>query len=440
MSNADGSIYADHLATLRERYDAALAATGYDAIIIGAGRDSLYFQDDQGPAFQPNPQLQQWFPATNHPGACLHYRPGDQPVAVVCQPEDYWHIPPDPPGAPWADHIDMRVVPKPDEIAGALPESAGKVALVGPENQWNGDGPAGEPNPQPLLDALHFTRAVKTPWEINHMRAATRSGVAGHRAAAEAFDAGATEFEILLAFLGASRQTAGELPYSAIVAGDQHAATLHYQHYRRDGAPAHSLLIDAGCGELGYASDITRTYAKPADAEFVALIAAMDRLQQTVCKRVTPGIPFARLHHAAHVLLGNLVEREDLINASPEEIVATGVTRLFFPHGLGHLLGLQVHDVGGRLADPQGNLIKAPDAYPKLRLLRTLEPGMTLTIEPGLYFIDSLLAELREHELAEQVNWDKIERLQPCGGIRIEDNLLVTERGSENLTRSAFDN
>ena len=244
--------------------------------------------------------------------------------------------------------------------------------------------------------------------------------------------------EILLAFLGASRHTAQELPYSAIVAGDSHAATLHYQHYDRDGAPAHSLLIDAGCGELGYASDITRTYAKPADAEFIALITAMDRLQQTLCKRVAPGIPFARLHHAAHVLLGNLLEREDLINASPEEIVATGITRLFFPHGLGHLLGLQVHDVGGHLADPQGNLIKAPDAYPKLRLLRTLEPGMTLTIEPGLYFIGSLLAELRDHELAAQVNWDKVERLRPCGGIRIEDNLLVTERGHENLTRTAF--
>ena len=149
-------------------------------------------------------------------------------------------------------------------------------------------------------------------------------------------------------------------------------------------------------------------------------------------------MPFARLHHATHVLLGNLLEREDLINASPEEIVATGATRLFFPHGLGHLLGLQVHDVGGHQADAQGNAIKPPDAYPKLRLLRTLEPGFTLTIEPGLYFIDSLLAELREHELAEQVNWDKIERLKPCGGIRIEDNVLVTETGSENLTRKTF--
>ncbi len=438
MHAADQDALATHLATLRERYDSALQTSGYDAVILGAGREQHYFLDDQAPPFRPNPCLAQWFPAAAHPGACLAYRPGEMPVAVLVQAEDFWLLPPEPPGAPWDRHIEFRTVGSPDEVAAALPACTGRTARVGPASQWPDAANDRDLNPPALLDALHYPRALKTDWEVARIREATQAAVAGHRAMAQAFDAGASEFELLLAFQAAAGQTAAELPYPPIIAGDRHAATLHYQHYARGTAPGRSLLVDAGCQSLGYAADISRSYARPAAEDFAVLLAAMERLQQALCKRVAPGLPFARLHHAAHVLLGQLLEREGLIRAPAETIVARGVTRLFFPHGLGHLLGLQVHDVGGHLAGPDGQRLKSPDAYPKLRLLRSLEPGFVLTIEPGLYFIDSLLRELREHELASQVDWPRIEKLRACGGIRIEDNLLVTTDGAINLTREAF--
>ena len=120
-----------------------------------------------------------------------------------------------------------------------------------------------------------------------------------------------------------------------------------------------------------------------------------------------------------------------LFKGTAEQAVAEGVTRAFCPHGLGHSLGLQVHDVAG-LRHPDGTPAPAPKKHPALRLTRTLRPGMVVTIEPGLYFINMLLAPLRSTSLP--INWLLIDRLSPCGGIRIEDNIAVTESGFDNLT------
>ena len=122
---------------------------------------------------------------------------------------------------------------------------------------------------------------------------------------------------------------------------------------------------------------------------------------------------------------------DDLFKGPPEQAVAEGVTRAFCPHGLGHSLGLQVHDVAG-LRHPDGTPAPAPEQHPALRLTRTLRPGMVVTIEPGLYFINMLLAPLRNTDLP--INWRLVDQLFVCGGIRIEDNVAVTESGFANLT------
>src|SRR6185436_4105992 len=119
-------------------------------------------------------------------------------------------------------------------------------------------------------------------------------------------------------------------------------------------------------------------------------------------------------------------------------IVERRISSTFLPHGVGHYLGLQVHDVGGFMADRGGKTIPKPDGHPYLRLTRVVEPGMVFTIEPGLYFIDTLLADLRKTENATYVDWDKVEKLRKYGGIRIENDVVVTETGNENLTRAAF--
>ena len=118
-------------------------------------------------------------------------------------------------------------------------------------------------------------------------------------------------------------------------------------------------------------------------------------------------------------------------------ITLDGLSKVFYPHGLGHFLGLQTHDVAG-LIDNDGNPSPRPEGHPFLRLTRVLEAGNTLTIEPGLYFIEPLLSAWRENGDPAAINWDKVEQLAPCGGIRIEDNVLVTEDGCDNLTRKAF--
>ena len=431
--------YLDHLRVLEQRYAAALEQAGFEAVLLGAGIEQMHFLDDQGPAFRANPMLMQWLPLPNHPGGLLLFRPGSKPLVVIVSDDDYWHLPPQLPPSPWRDALEIRVAADPHAALAALGKLPSRTALVGPPAHWAALKTAGEINPPSLIDALHYQRSVKTGYEIALMREATALGVAGHRAAREAFENRASEFDILLAFLNASRQHTNELPYPAIVAADEHAAVLHYQCYERGRAPAASLLIDAGCASCGYASDITRTYAADGRAEFSALIDAMDQLQQALCEKVRPGLHFAELQDQAHHGIADILAAHRLIDASPDEIVAAGATQCFLPHGLGHLLGVQVHDVGGELADICGTRLEAPAAYPRLRLLRELQADQVLTIEPGLYFIDSLLDKLRAGALGTRVDWSLVDRLRPCGGIRIEDNLRITGTGAENLTRQAFD-
>jgi Xaa-Pro dipeptidase len=125
------------------------------------------------------------------------------------------------------------------------------------------------------------------------------------------------------------------------------------------------------------------------------------------------------------------------VRCSADEAVASGLTRVFLPHGLGHLLGLQVHDAGGHQKDPSGAVRDPPPQDPFLRLTRVLQPGFVVTIEPGMYFIPALLRPaLAQHE--DKLNRALLERLLPFGGIRIEDDVEVTLEGSKNLTREAF--
>jgi Xaa-Pro dipeptidase len=141
--------------------------------------------------------------------------------------------------------------------------------------------------------------------------------------------------------------------------------------------------------------------------------------------------------HAHHVLAGILREH-DFVRMSPEAAVASGVSSTFFPHGLGHMIGLQVHDVGGFQKADSGGTLPKPEGHPYLRFTRTLEPRMVVTIEPGLYFIDMLLAQLKSTPEAKNINWDKVDKFRRYGGIRIEDDVACTDGAPENLTRDAF--
>jgi Xaa-Pro dipeptidase len=302
--------------------------------------------------------------------------------------------------------------------------------------------PAGAARPKvndaKFLAHLDYFRATKTRYEILCMRAAQLLAVRGHQAVAAAFGSGFSEFDLQQIYCGAMQQREKELPYSSIIALNEHASTLHYQHLRtRAPSPTRSLLIDAGAEYNGYAADITRTYSASSGDDFDALIKSMDSLQQRVCADVKAGVDYVALHVLMHRLLAAVLREHGLVTCSEDQAISTGLTRAFLPHGLGHLLGLQVHDAGGRQIDTAGKIRKPPPKDPYLRLTRVLQPGFVVTIEPGLYFIPALLrAALAKHE--SKLNRSKIERLVPFGGIRIEDDVEVTADGHRNLTRDAF--
>jgi Xaa-Pro dipeptidase len=428
-------LYTEHLQTIKRRSDAALAKGDFDHLVIAAGIEKMRFLDDMPVPFKPNPQFKAWVPLLHHPQSWIAYTPGQRPVLAYYQPDDYWHVPPSPPSGPWVEHFDIRVITDPADAAKHLP-AGGRAAILGEDDAaLPGFAPN---NPKAVLDYLHYHRAYKTPYELGLMRRAQRKAARGHNAARTAFKGGATEAQIHAAYMAAAGHTDFDLPYNNIVALNENGATLHYQ-YKRFDAPGdghRSLLIDAGAEVDGYAADVTRTWGN-GDAAFGALVDAVDREQQALCARVRAGTDYRDLHLECHLRLGGVLRDLGIVDMDPGQMLSEGVTSVFFPHGLGHPIGLQVHDVAG-FSDVDGKLIPRPEGHPFLRMTRTLEPGMVVTIEPGLYFIPTLLKGLKAGKHAKAVDWDKVEHLAKFGGVRIEDEVHCTEGASENLTRDAF--
>jgi Xaa-Pro dipeptidase len=429
-----------HVAELRRRTDAALEATGFDGIAIYSGRPRYAFQDDRPYPFAVNPHFKHWAPVTDAPDCFVSYAPGSaRPRLCFFQPADYWHRPPQLPAGAWQEEFDITVVREPAAARPWLEAVAGRVAFVGEwQPEFDGWRFAGV-NPPGLLARLHYRRAVKTPYELACMRVASRHAARGHLAAREAFRSGASEFEVHLAYCRAADSRDDDLPYGNIIAFDEGAAVLHYQHMdRRRERPRRSFLIDAGAEFRGYASDITRTWSG-GDPEFAALVTSMDALQQRLCAGIRAGRDYRDVHLEAHRAIGELLAEAGIVHCDAGTAVAERVTSVFFPHGIGHLLGLQVHDVAGLAAEEAGTRdIPRPEGHPFLRLTRVLEPGFVVTVEPGLYFIDLLLEQARADGRGRHIDWSAVERLRPCGGIRIEDDVACTAGEPENLTRDAF--
>ncbi len=430
-------LYRQHLATVQERADAALARAGLDHLVVPSG--TLHYQlfDDRDYPYATNPQFKAWLPLTRNPGSWVVHTPGAKPKLVYLQPLDYWHVVPQAPSGYWTAHFDVVVIRKPEEALQHLPGDPARCAILG--EPLSALGAFAPNNPATVIDYLEYHRAFKTPYEIAMMREATRCGVRGHRAAERAFRAGASEFGIHLAYCQAAGQDSETLPYGNIVALNEHGAVLHYTDRDRvPPNPVRSFLIDAGGSHGGYASDITRTYsANPAD-EFQAMVDAVDAAQQGMCAQVRAGFDYKRLHLDAHLALAGILRDFGILRMSPEAALETGVSSTFFPHGIGHGIGLQVHDVAGFAASDAGGIIPKPDGHPYLRLTRVLEPGMVVTIEPGIYFVDMLLDALREGPHAGTVDWARVDAFRPYGGIRIEDDVACTDGDPLNLTREGF--
>ncbi len=432
------ALFASHLEAICRRTARALEACGYSALLAHSGSLLPVFQDDRTYPFEVHAPVKVWAPLLDAPDSFLYFEPGRRPLLALHQPDDYWYKPPALPQGYWTRHFDIRPCRTRDEARRLLPASLRTTAYLGDSLEELASWGLADVNPPHLTRHLDFPRAAKSPYELACLRQASRLGARGHLAAARAFGAGASEFEIELAFLTACGLREQELPYNPIIALNESGAVLHYQVLETSlPAERHSLLIDAGAEFAGYASDITRTHSGR-DPDFAALIARMDRMQQSLCSGVKPGVDWREVHLRAHRLVADVLRDSDIVTCSADEAVGTAITSVFLPHGIGHLLGLEVHDVGGFMRSPDGGDIPCPDGHPYLRLTRTLEEGFVVTMEPGLYFIPQLLEAARADARSGGINWSRVESLRKFGGIRIEDDLAVTATGHENLTRDAF--
>ena len=428
-------LFPAHLAGLAATSGRALQAAGARALVIGAGFPKLRFLDDQPDAFIASPHFKAWVPVTDAPGSFVVFVPGERPLLLFHQPKDYWHKPPALPDGAWLGGFELRIIRNPAEASDHVPP---RSVYVGEPFQGLDQWGFGAVNPPALLDVLHWSRAVKDPYELACLRRAAAAGARAHRAAAAAFAAGASEYDIHLAYLAASGHTETGLPYPNIIALNEGAAILHYTTLQHEPPVVHrSLLIDAGAQFRGYASDITRTHAASA-SPFAELVEGMDALQQELCALVVPGAHYPDIHLTAHRLIAALLVDHGIVTCSADTAVETALTGVFFPHGVGHLLGLQVHDVGGHQRSEQGQTQPPPAGHPYLRLTRRLEAGTVVTIEPGVYFIDLLLDQARDNGHARNIDWETVADLAPYGGVRIEDDVVAASDGPENLTRDAF--
>ncbi len=432
-------LFGDHFKTLCKRFDSVLQTEGIDSVVIPSGEPKGQFLDDMDYPFKVNPQFKTWVPIIDNPHCWLVYKFSEKPILIFYQAEDFWHKPVALEQDYWTEYFEIKIIHQPHQAYQHLPENGPDCALLGEWNHfYQGRLEQLLQNPETLINRLHFARIIKSEYEIACIQQANNIAVKGHLSAEKAFLAGESELSIHLAYLNATGQQEQQLPYGNIVAINENGAILHYQHCNTDtDTTRRSFLIDAGANYNGYAADITRTYAS-GSSEFSEMLSAFDAIQQNLVMQLKPGVDYIEMHHHTHHQIAQWMEQFNLLTCSADSAMEAGITQTFLPHGLGHFIGLQVHDVAGKQADAEGAAIAQPKSYPFLRLLHNLQAGQVVTMEPGVYFIPSLLKQLKQSKISNLVSWPKVEAMLPYGGIRIEDDVVITEDGHFNLTRNAF--
>ncbi|GAA0780838.1 MULTISPECIES: Xaa-Pro dipeptidase [Pseudomonadati] len=428
------SFYHAHIAELNRRVAEISHREGLAGLIIHSGQPHRQFLDDMNYPFKVNPHFKAWLPVLDNPNCWVIVNGVDKPKLVFYRPVDFWHKVSDVPEAFWTEHFDIQLLTKADKVAEFLPKDLTGWAYIGEHLDVADVLEFSSRNPDAVMNYLHYHRADKTQYELECLRRSNQIAVRGHKAAKSAFFNGASEFEIQQQYLAEISQGENEMPYGNIIALNQNAAILHYMTLAHVKPQQRlSFLIDAGASYHGYAADITRTYSFEKN-RFSELISALNQQQLSIIDAMRPGVKYTDLHIMTHERIAQLLIDFELAHSDVTALIDSGVTSAFFPHGLGHMLGLQVHDMGGYSHDERGTHIPAPEKHPFLRCTRTLAVNQVLTIEPGIYIIDSLLNDLPDNA-KQLVNWQTVDLMRPYGGIRIEDNVIVHADRNENMTR-----
>ncbi len=290
-----------------------------------------------------------------------------------------------------------------------------------------------------LAEALLHSRRVLDEVEIGHMRKACAATAAGHvyahRVLTSGEAAGMTERQLQVEIEAEFFRNGGDgTPYDTIVGSGPNAAVLHFAPGDRVIAKGECVLIDAGASSKRYAGDVTRAWpvGQPSQTQrdVISIVIDAEEAGLAMCK---PGVEWHDVHRrASEKVLEGLVGLGAIVG-DPAELVERGVAGLFFPHGVGHMIGLGVRGAGGRLPGRKPRL--GPGGV-GVRVDMPLEAGHGFTVEPGLYFIPGLIdvAETRA-KFGDAVQWGVVDTLRKeIQGVRIEDDVVIREGGCEVLT------
>jgi Xaa-Pro aminopeptidase len=291
-----------------------------------------------------------------------------------------------------------------------------------------------------LARAIARIRLCHDQVAIAEIKKAAQVSMTAHKVGMSVVTGASTEAEVRASIESVIIAENMTCSYNSIVT--VHGEVLHNNHYHHSFKTGDLLLADVGAEtQLGYASDITRTYPvsgkfSPSQKDIYNLV--LSAHDQCIDK-IAPGVEYQDIHLLACEILAEGLVELGILKGQPQDLVEMDAHALFFPHGIGHLLGLDVHDMedlGDIAGYEQGRKRSDRFGLGYLRLNRPLKTGMIVTIEPGFYQVPAILNDPKNREKYKNVvNWEKLESYSDVKGIRIEDDILVTETGAENLTK-----
>ena len=303
---------------------------------------------------------------------------------------------------------------------------------------------------QRLLPAMNAAREIKDAHEIQLIRRANEISALAHRKVLGGIQQLVNEAEIEASFLSTCiGQGAKNQSYGIIAASGENAAVLHYSKNDEPLDGRQLVCLDAGAEWNCYASDVTRTFPLTGEwpsAEAKAIYGVVEEMQEQCIKAVKQGVRFVELMGLADKLVVRGLKKLGILKGGDEtELLAAGISRVFLPHGLGHHVGLEVHDVSATSAQQNSNCSNCGGYGPSHLLpaagqglcaasAPALAEGMVITIEPGIYFSRFALDDAKTRPIGKYIDFKVVGRYIPVGGVRIEDDILVTAQGFENLT------
>lgn len=304
--------------------------------------------------------------------------------------------------------------------------------------EWLGIPPARQEGSVPFIRAIVAQRSYKSAEEVEEIEKACNVTADMHITAMKVLRPGMYEYEVVAEMNRVAESNNCELSFATIATVN--GQTLHNHYHGNKVKPGDLFLIDAGAEvKSGYAGDMSSTV--PADKTFTPRQRAVYEIQNAMhleaVKALCPGIPYMDVYDLSARVMVEGMKELGLMKGNAEDAVREGAHALFYPHGLGHMMGLDVHDM-----ENLGELWVGYNGQPKStqfgrksqRLAIPLEPGFVHTVEPGIYFIPELIDLWKgEKKFKDFINYDKVEEYRNFGGIRNEEDYLITETGARRL-------